>query len=182
MHVCIDENAYWEGIAACRRKMHGISKHHLLVVDQTGVKGSMRVNYSLAPANSPAPITIRKTASYSPRYDVMGSLLVDRTLPVDILTPTYKTEAGIRGYTKELLLGYFTNTVAPELIAMNRQHIVVCMDRGLAPTKQQVIDAFAAGGYNTIDDVIIYPTDSGKYLNPLDNTLWRTNSNIESGR
>jgi hypothetical protein len=104
----------------------------------------------------------------------MGCLLVDRAFPLDILTPTDKTEAGIRGYTKELLLGYFTNTVAPELIAMNRQHIVVCMDKGLAPTKQQVIDAFMAGGYNTVDDVIIYPTDTGKYLNPLDNTLWHT--------
>jgi hypothetical protein len=72
MYVCIDENAYWEGIAACRRQIHHINKHHLLVIDQTGVKGSLRVNYSLAPPNRKATLAIRQTASYSTRYDVYG--------------------------------------------------------------------------------------------------------------
>ena len=117
MYVCIDPNAYWKGIATCRRQMHHINKRHLLVIDQTGVKGSLCANYSLAPSKR-----IHKTPTYSLRYDVMGSLLVDHAFPVNILTPADKTESDIRGYTKELLLSYFTNIVAPELITLDRKH------------------------------------------------------------
>ena len=120
--MCIDEDVYWEQLAACRRKLQRVGKERLLCIDQTGVKGSMRSRYSLAPPGVNAQVHIQRPPSYTKRYDVMGALLGDRLLPVDILTPHNKAQQHIRGYTKELLLSYFTNTVAPELITLDRKH------------------------------------------------------------
>jgi hypothetical protein len=171
--VHVDENAYWEGIAAIRRKLQRVDKKRVLCIDQTGVKESLRSLYSLAPSNTPARIRIRKSASYSPRFDVCGAILGDRTLPAEVLTPAYRKEHGVGGYTKPLLLEFLEQKVAPQLVELDRQGMIVCLDKGLAPTQQEVRDALAAGGYTAVEEVILYPTDTGKHLNPLDNTLWR---------
>ena len=170
--MCIDEDVYWEQLAVCRRKLQRIGKERLLCIDQTGIKGSMRSRYSLAPPGVNAQVHIQRPPTYTQRYDVMGALLGDRLLPVDILTPYKKGQLHIRGYTKELLLSYFRTKVAPELITLGREGIVVCMDQGLTVTKQEVIDAFNDGGYTSTQDVVMFPTGTGKYLNPLDNTFW----------
>ena len=172
MRVCIDEDAYWEQLAACRRKLQRVNKQHLLCIDQTGVKDSDRSGYSLAPPGLRALVSIDRPASYTHRYDVMGALLGDQQLPIDILTPTTKAQQHIKGYTKELLLSYFSTKLAPHLIELGRTDIVVCMDKGLHVSKEEVISAMAQAGYTTVKDVVVLPTATGKYLNPLDNTFW----------
>ena len=88
--MCIDEDVYWEQLAVCRRKLQRIGKERLLCIDQTGIKGSMRSRYSLAPPGVNAQVHIQRPPTYTQRYDVMGALLGDRLLPVDILTPSLK--------------------------------------------------------------------------------------------
>ena len=172
MYVCKEAETYWEELAACRRKLQRVNKQHLLCIDQTGVKGSDRSHYSLAPPGHRALVSVDRPASYTQRYDIMGALLGDQQLPIDILTPRDKAQQHIRGYTKELLLSYFTNKLAPRVSELGRDNIVVCMDKGLHVSKEEVVSAMAQGGYTTVKDVIVLPTATGKYLNPLDNTFW----------
>ena len=172
MYANTDYEEYWEQLAACRRKLQRVNKHRLLCIDQTGVKGSDRSRYSLAPPGHRALVSVDRPASYTKRYDIMGALLGDQQLPIDILTPHDKAQQHIRGYTKELLLSYFTTKLAPRLVELGRDDIVVCMDKGLHVNKEEVVSAMAQGGYTTVKDVIVLPTATGKYLNPLDNTFW----------
>jgi hypothetical protein len=150
-------------------------------MDQTGVKGSDRSHYSLAPSGEPAVVSVDRPPSYTQRYDIMGALLSDQQLPIDILTPHDKAQQHIRGYTKELLLSYFTNKLALRLIELGRSNIVVCMDKGLHVSKEEVVSAMAQGGYTTVKDVITFPTATGKHINPLDNTFWHAFKNKFEG-
>ena len=159
-------------VAACRRKLQRVNKKHLLFIDQTGVKGTDHSHYSLAPEGQPAIVSVPRPPSYTQRYDITGALLADQQLPIHILTPHAKAQEHIRGYTKQILLSYFTNQLAPRLLELGRSNIVVCMDQGLHVSKDEVVAAMAQGGYTTVKDVIILPTATGKHINPLDNTFW----------
>ena len=170
--VCADTDSYWEQLAACRTKLQRVGKQRLLVMDQTGIKATQRAGYTLAPSGVVPRVRTTAVPTYTPRFDVMGALLSDQVLPVDVLTPARKRTLGIKGYTKRLVLDYLRTKLAPALTALNRDRVVVAIDKGLALKKQDVVNAFSAGGYDGIEDVVIFPTATAKYLSPLDNNFW----------
>ena len=95
----------------CTAKIHGQHECHRLTISDGTVQLKYAlclvdfvINwYSLAPPGVNAQVHIQRPPTYTQRYDVMGALLGDRLLPVDILTPYKKGQLHIRGYTKELL-------------------------------------------------------------------------------
>ena len=46
------------------------------------------------------------------------------------------------------------------------------MDKGLAFKKEEVKEALQDGGATNLHDVWIFPTNTAKFVSPLDNTLW----------
>ena len=48
------------------------------------------------------------------------------------------------------------------------------MDKGLAFKEEEVKEEFKLAGINKVKDVWILPTNTAKYVSPLDNNLWHS--------
>ena len=48
------------------------------------------------------------------------------------------------------------------------------MDKGLAFKEEEAKEAFQLGGTRKVKDVWILPTNTAKYVSPLDNNLWQS--------
>ena len=80
---------------------------------------------------------------------------------------------GVKGYTKPMLKDFLTKKLAPKLKA-KREKMTVCMDKGLALDEDEAKEALRKGGARNIRSIWILPTNSAKFVSPLDNPLWHT--------
>ena len=55
---------------------------------------------------------------------------------------------------------------------MKTEDVIVCMDKGLAFKREKAKEQFTLGGAQNVKDVWIFPTNTAKFVSPLDNTLW----------
>jgi hypothetical protein len=73
----------------------------------------------------------------------------------------------VRGYTKQLILEWLNEELSQSLQAMAPRKIVVCMDKGLKITKEEVMEELEDGGATNVQDALIMPTNAGKLANRL---------------
>ena len=138
-----------------------------------------RKRKGLASRGHPATAKVTKAEKYQQRVDMYGA--VSGSGPVACETKTsqerraitnQKTgKKGVKGYTKAMLKDFLTKKLAPKLKA-KREKMTVCMDKGLALKKDEAKEALQKGGARNIQDIWILPTNSAKFVSPLDNTLW----------
>ena len=69
---------------------------------------------------------------------------------------------------------YLKNKLAPQIQAMEARKVIVCMDKGLAFKEEEAKEQLRLGGAHNVDKILILPTNTAKYVSPLDNTLWHS--------
>ena len=157
-----------------RRRCQQQDPRDLVFFDQTQIKLEQQPSFGLA-RKGHTPKAVGKTREqWEPRVDFCGAVGWSGPLCGHAMTPKDRMDAGVKGYTKDIVLDWVNESLAGEIERMKPRQAVVCIDQGLKLTKDEVIEELNGGGADNVRDVWIMPTNGGKLLDPLDNTLWHT--------
>jgi hypothetical protein len=85
-----------------------------------------------------------------------------------------KGKIGVKGYTKSMVKNFLRMELSPKIQDMKAKEVIVCMDKGLAFKEDEAKEQFRLGGASKVKAVWILPTNTAKYVSPLDNTLWHS--------
>jgi hypothetical protein len=161
-----------EQIAAVRRKLQRIGKHHILFLDETHKREGDVDNLSIVlPGESPY-IETSSTSSYAKRFDMIACISGRTTLPPIIYSPAERD----KGVTRQMLLEYIHNLLAQSAGALDVYPLILLVDRAPIHTEAEMLQEFQDSGCQELTEVIRIPTASAKRLSPLDNSLfnvWR---------
>jgi hypothetical protein len=124
-------------------------------------------------------VRLREAEKYEPRVDIMGAIGYDAPLACETKTSKQrrsipnprKGKIGVKGYTKPMVKNFLRKKLAPKIKEMKVKEVVVCMDKGLS---QEAKEELWAGGAQNVKEICILPTNTAKYVIPLDNTLWHS--------
>lgn len=165
-----------------RRKCQRTKKQRLVFIDGTGMRAEPRKLKGLAPQGK-TPITLAsKPEKYQPRVDMYGAINYSGPLVCETVTSTQRKtiintrtgKKGVRGYTKSMLKRFLKEKLAPEIKKIKEKKIIIGLDKGLALSREEVLQEIKAGGASNIGDAWVFPTSTAKFVNPLDNTLWHS--------
>ena len=161
-----------EQIAAVRRKLQRIGKHHILFLDETHKREGDVDDYTLVlPGESPY-IETSSTSSYSRRFDMIACCSGTTTLPPIIYSPSERD----KGVTRAMLLSYIRDLLAQSAGALDVYPLVLLVDKAPIHTEAEMLQEFHDWGCQELQEVIRIPSASAKRLSPLDNSLfnvWR---------
>lgn len=151
-------------------------------MDGSGIKSEPRPLRGLSVSGTPAVTTAEKPEKYEPRIDIMGAISYDGPLVCETKTSkqrktipnSKKGKKGVKGYTKAMVKNFLKNKLSPKIQDMKAKEVIVCMDKGLAFKEEEAKKQFRDGGAQKVKAVWILPTNTAKYVSPLDNTLWHT--------
>jgi hypothetical protein len=142
-------------------------------MDETNVKESISHRGGLSPAGTPAPLLVSDTSRYCPRYDVLASVCMDGPLPMRILTPQEREISDQKGINQELFLDYIADDLVPALSNYPRRDWYFITDRAAIHNMKEIQDELKAlDNSHTMKHVLLLPTNTAKYVSPLDNSLW----------
>jgi len=144
----------------------------LIFIDQSRINLDGGPNYSLAPAGQPATIIGRRPKHWEPRVDFMGAVSGRRLLAFETKSPQERKAAGVKGWTKAMVLAFVREQLAPAVTEAELSGVTIVMDKALRITPEEVKSEMKEGGVDDVREVVILPTGSAKYVSPLDNTLW----------
>ena len=57
---------------------------------------------------------------------------------------------------------------------MGEEKVILCLDKGLHLKPEEVKEALHQGGAKNTQDAWVFPTNTAKFVSPLDNSLWHT--------
>jgi hypothetical protein len=158
-----------------------VNKNRLVFIDGTGMRSEPRKLRALAPSGSTPRVTTKKHEKYEPRVDMWGAITYSGPLTCETITSYERKEImnpkthkkGVKGYTKSMVKNFIQSKLAPKIKKL-KGNPILCMDKGLAFKEEEVREAIKAGGARNLHDVWIFPTNTAKFVSPLDNTLWHT--------
>ena len=119
-----------------------------------------------------------KPEKYEPRVDMWGAITYSGPLTCETLTSQQRKKiinpkGHKRGVKVYKTLG---KKISQDQTSSKNQTIeetpILCMDKGLAFKKEEVEEAIRDGGATNLHDVWIFPTNTAKFVSPLDNSLW----------
>ncbi len=179
---CLESPSYRELVVKFRRKCQRIKKNALVFIDGTGLRAEPRKLKGLAPKGKTPLTTASKPDKYEPRVDMYGAITYTGPLVCETVTSTQRKtiintrtgKKGVRGYTKSMLKRFLKEKLAPKIRRMEEKEVVIGLDKGLAMSREEVLQEIKAGGARNIHDAWIFPTSTAKFVNPLDNTLWHS--------
>lgn len=165
-----------------RKKCQNVNKNRLVFIDGSGIRSEPRPLRGLALRGQTPNSTTDKSEKYEPRVDIMGAISFSGPLACETKTSKqrqkiYNTrlkKLGVKGYTKPMLKEFLTKQLAPKIEEMKAKDVILCMDKGLAFKKEEAKAALELGGTRKVKEVWILPTNSAKYVSPLDNNLWHS--------
>jgi hypothetical protein len=136
----------------------------------------------LAPQGKTPITTASEPEKYQPRVDMYGAITYTGPLVCETVTSTQRKtiintrtgKKGVRGYTKAMLKKFLKEKLAPKIRRMKEKEVVIGLDKGLAISREEVLQEIKAGGAKNIHDAWVFPTSTAKFVNPLDNTLWHS--------
>jgi len=178
-HLSLDTKDFKEGVAKFRRKCQRVNKNRLVFIDGTGIRSEPRKLRGLAPRGSIPRVTAKRHEKYEPRVDMWGAISYSEPLVCETFTSqqrkkvinTRSGKRGVKGYTKPMVKNFLKKKLAPKIKKLKGKPIL-CMDKGLAFKEEEVKEAIKSGGATNLHDVWIFPTNTAKFVSPLDNTLW----------
>ena len=124
----------------------------------------------------------KRAEAFSHRIDMLAAVGYDGPLTAATITPAQRKKSKQRGVNKIRLLQFLTEDLAPAIAARAQWSHIIITDQGLHPRPDEVKAALAIGGANNVEDVWLIPTGAGKFINPLDNTLFSTTKTDYRGR
>jgi hypothetical protein len=152
-----------------------VNKNRLVFIDGTGLRSEPRKLKALAPRGQTPRVTTMKHEKYEPRIDMFGAIWYSG----ETVTSQQRREIvnqrtgkkGVKGYTKSMVTKFIEKKLAPKIKKLERE-IIVCMDKGLAFREDEVKEAIIRGGATNLHAAWIFPTNTAKFVSPLDNNLW----------
>lgn len=173
---------YQNSVITFRRKCQRVAKSSLVFIDGSGMRSEPRQLTGLALAGKRAKSTTKKAEKYEPRVDIFGAVGFNEPLACETATSTQRKritntrtgKRGVKGYTKNMVKTFLRTKLAPKIKANGLKKVIVCMDKGLAFKEAEVLEELHAGGANGVEQAWIFPTNTAKHVNPLDNTLWHS--------
>jgi hypothetical protein len=165
-----------------RKKCQNVSKKRLVFIDGSGIRAEPRKLYGLAISGQTPKTTAEKPEKYEPRVDIMGAISYNGPLACETKTSDQrkaipnpkKNKVGVKGYTKGMVKKFLKDKLAPKIKEMKTKEVIVCMDKGLAFKEEEAKEQLRVGGAQNVKHVWIFPTNTAKYVSPLDNTLWHS--------
>jgi hypothetical protein len=182
----IETKEYRDSVVSIRKKCQNVAKNRLVFIDGSGIRAEPRQLKGLAPLGQTAKTTASKPEKYEPRVDIMGAISYTSPLACETKTSkqrknylnprklSKKNKKGVKGYTKQMVKDFLRLKLAPKIKEMKAKKIIVCMDKGLAFKEEEAKEQFRLGGTYKVKDIWILPTNTAKYVSPLDNTLWHS--------
>lgn len=179
---CLDSQEYIEQVEKFRRRCQRVKKDRLVFIDGTGMRAEPRRLKGLALKGRAAVTRVSKPEKYQSRIDMYGAIGYKGPLVCETVTSTQRKfivntrtkKKGVKGYTKSMLRKFIKEKLAPKIKRMKEKQVIIGLDKGLAITKEEVLEDLQAGGAKNVHDAWIFPTSTAKYVNPLDNTLWHS--------
>lgn len=168
----IETAIYKAEVKEFRKKCQSVKPEDLVFFDQTSIKLESKPTYGLARRGHTAKESGKTREVWEPRVDFVGAVNWDGPIAPAATTPKDRKVDEVSGYTKTLMLDWITESLSGPISEMNSKEVVVCMDKGLSLTEEEVKEELIDGGADNVKHVWIMPTNGGKILNPLDNCLW----------
>lgn len=154
-----------------RRKIQRISKDRVLFLDETAVRLSEAPTSTLVARGQQPYVLATETSSYSKRFDMIACCNGKQVFPPMIFTPSERSDAGVRGINKKMLVKYIQQILAQQIGALNKYPIFLVLDR--APIhKGDLLQEFHDMGCQDLKEILLMPTNAAKRMSPLDNALF----------
>jgi len=134
---------------------------------------------AISPRGTTPRVRAEKHEKYEPRVDMWGAITYSGPLVCETLTSKQRKKVtnsktkkkGVKGYTKSLVKKFLKTKLAPKIKEL-KQGPIICMDKGLAFKVEEVKEAIHDGGGTNLCDVWFFPTNTAKFVSPLDNNIW----------
>jgi hypothetical protein len=157
-----------EEIEKFRRKAQRMTKRALLFMDETRCMSNSVPHYSLASPGQRAHVQV-VNETFGLRLDVIDSCAVDALGPYRIITPSDRVALGVKGITKDMFLDFFETMMVPFASFRFEPKNVFVVDKARIHDLNRMYDVAAELMPDTTVEVWTMPTNSAKFLSPLDN-------------
>jgi hypothetical protein len=154
-----------------RRKLQRISKDRVLFLDETAVRLSEAPTSTLVARGQQPYVLATDTSSYAKRFDMIACCNGKQVFPPMIFTPAERSDAGVRGINKKMLVKYIQEILAQQVGALNKYPVFLVMDRA-SIHQQDLLQEFHDMGCQDLKDILLMPTNAAKRISPLDNSLF----------
>jgi hypothetical protein len=151
-----------------RRKCQRVDKRALLFLDETHVLSNAVPLYSLAPAGEKVHLTVDRE-SFAIRVDVLDSCAVDALGPYRIVSAFERRQMHVKGIRKDMFLEFFEDEIVPFARLRMEPKTVFIVDKSSVHDQQEMFTVADELLPDTIVKVWRLPTNSAKFLSPLDN-------------
>jgi hypothetical protein len=118
-----------EDIATLRRKIQKISKKRVLFLDETALRLNEAPTTTLVAPGEKEYVITEDTTSYAKRYDMIACCNGEQVFPPMIFTPQERSDAGVKGINKKMLVKYIQDILAQQVGALNEYPIFLVLDR-----------------------------------------------------
>lgn len=154
-----------------RRKLQKISKERVLFLDETAMRLSEAATSTLVAPGEKPYVLATDTSSYAKRFDMIACCNGKQVFPPMIFTPTDRSDAGVRGINKKMLIKYIQEILAQQVGALNKYPVFLVMDRA-SIHKGEILQEFHDMGCQDLKEILLMPTQAAKRMSPLDNALF----------
>ena len=154
-----------------RRKIQRLSKDRVLFLDETAVRLSEAPTSTLVARGQQPYVLVEETSAYSKRFDMIACINSEQVFPPMIFTPADRSDAGVRGINKKMLVKYIQNILAQAIGALDKYPIFLVLDRA-SIHKGDLLQEFHDMGCQDVKDILLMPTNAAKRMSPLDNSLF----------
>lgn len=154
-----------------RRKIQRISKDRVLFLDETAVRLSEAATSTLVARGQQPYVLATETSSYSRRFDMIACCNGNQVFPPMIFTPSERSDAGVRGINKKMLVKYIQTILAQSIGALDKYPIFLVLDRA-SIHQGDLLQEFHDMGCQDLKDILLMPTNAAKRMSPLDNALF----------
>lgn len=125
----------------------------------------------VAPGPQPL-ILVREPSAYAKRFDFIGAVNGSQPLACGTITPEHRVNLGVKGFRKEVVNQWITDTLAPSINRLGMKNLYLICDKSSSHNPIDMMQALRAGKCYCVKTILHMPTGSAKYLSPLDNPLW----------
>lgn len=154
-----------------RRKLQRISKDRVIFLDETAVRLSEAPTSTLVLPDQQPYVLATETSAYSKRFDMIACCNSKQVFPPMIFTPAERSDSGVRGINKTMLIKYIQDILAQQVGALDKYPVFLVLDRA-AIHKGNLLQEFHDMGCQDLKDILLMPANAAKRMSPLDNSLF----------
>jgi hypothetical protein len=161
-----------EGIATQRRKLRKITKANVLFLDETHIRLSEAAQTTVVLPGEKPYVVVEETTTYAKRYDMIACCTGQEVLPPIIFSPSDREMIRTRGVNTKMLIKYIQDILAQACGALDRWPLILVLDKASIHNEAEIMEAFRDNGCQDLAFIMKMPTQAGKRMSPVDNSLF----------